>query len=53
MKGSAGKELLIVPEHLPFYLAFFEFVPNVRKRSKTLLPLLLQLLLLPTPTTSP
>ena len=32
---------------LPFYLAFFAFVHNVRKRGQALLPSLLQLLLLP------
>ncbi|MGB7205383.1 MAG: transposase [Anderseniella sp.] len=37
----------ISQEKLPFYLAFFEFVHNVRKRGKALLPSLLQLLLLP------
>ncbi len=34
-------------EKLPFYLAFFEFVHNVRKRGKALLPSLLQLLFVP------
>jgi len=37
----------ISQEKLPCYLAFFEFVHNVRKRGKALLPSLLQLLLLP------
>lgn len=32
-------------EHLPLYLGFFEFVHNVRKRGKALLPSLLGLLL--------
>lgn len=35
----------ISQEKLPLYLGFFEFVHNVRKRGKTLLPSLLQLLL--------
>jgi len=40
----------ISQEKLPFYLAFFAFVHNVRKRGKALLPSLLQLLLLPVST---
>jgi transposase-like protein len=43
----------ISQEKLPFYLAFFAFVHNVRKRGKALLPSLLQLLLLPASTTIP
>ena len=35
----------ISQEHLPLYLGFFEFVHNVRKRGKALLPSLLGLLL--------
>lgn len=42
----------ISQEKLPVYLAFFEFVHNVRKRGKALLPALLQRLLLPASTTS-
>jgi transposase-like protein len=34
----------ISQEKLPFYLGFFEFVPNVRKRGKALLPALIELL---------
>lgn len=37
----------ISQEKLPFYLAFFEFVYNVRARGKALLPSLLTLLLSP------
>ena len=37
----------ISQEHLPFYLAFFEFAHNVRRRGKELLPSLLSLLLAP------
>lgn len=37
----------ISQEKLPFYLAFFEFVYNVRARGKALLPSLLALLLSP------
>ena len=37
----------ISQEKLPVYLAFFEFVHNVRKRGKALLPSLLQLLFVP------
>jgi transposase len=36
---------LISQEKLPFYLAFFEFVYNIRKRGKALLESLLQTLL--------
>ncbi len=36
----------ISQEKLPFYLGFFEFVHNVRRRGKALLPALLTLLLL-------
>lgn len=43
----------ISQEKLPFYLAFFEFVHNVRKRGKALLPSLLQLLCLPASTVIP
>jgi len=32
-------------EKLPLYLGFFEFVHNVRKRGKALLPALLELLI--------
>lgn len=35
----------ISQEHLPFYLAFFEFIHNIRKRGKALLPSLLHLIL--------
>ncbi len=35
----------ISQDKLPLYLGFFEFVHNVRKRGKTLLPSLLQCLL--------
>lgn len=35
----------ISQDKLPFYLGFFEFVHNVRKRGKTLLPSLLECLL--------
>jgi transposase-like protein len=35
----------ISQEKLPFYLSFFEFVHNVRKRGKALLPALIELLL--------
>jgi transposase len=34
----------ISQEKLPLYLGFFEFVHNVRKRGKTLLPALIELL---------
>jgi transposase len=34
----------ISQEKLPFYLGFFEFVHNVRKRGKALLPALIELL---------
>jgi transposase-like protein len=34
----------IAQEKLPLYLGFFEFVPNVRKRGKALLPALIELL---------
>lgn len=37
----------ISQEHLPLYLGFFEFVHNVRRRGKALLPSLLSLLLTP------
>lgn len=37
----------ISQEKLPFYLGFFEFIHNVRKRGRALLPALLQTLLLP------
>jgi transposase-like protein len=37
----------ISQEKLPIYLAFFEFVHNVRKRGQALLPSLLQVLLAP------
>lgn len=37
----------ISQEKLPLYLAFFEFVHNVRARGKALLPALLSLLLAP------
>jgi transposase-like protein len=37
----------ISQQHLPLYLGFFEFVHNVRRRGKALLPSLLQLLLSP------
>jgi len=37
----------ISQEHLPLYLAFFEFVHNVRRRGKALLASLLSLLLAP------
>lgn len=37
----------ISQEKLPLYLAFFEFVHNVRKRGKALLPSLLSLLVAP------
>jgi len=35
---------LTMPEKLPLYLGFFEFVHNVRKRGKALLPALIELL---------
>ncbi len=35
----------ISQDKLPFYLGFFEFVHNVKKRGKTLLPSLLECLL--------
>lgn len=35
----------ISKEQLPFYLAFFEFIHNVRQRGKALFPSLLQLIL--------
>ena len=35
----------ISQEHLPFYLACFEFIHNIRGRGKALLPSLLQLIL--------
>jgi len=34
----------ISQEKLPLYLGFFEFVHNVRKRGKALLPALIELL---------
>jgi hypothetical protein len=34
----------ISQEKLPFYLGFFEFMHNVRKRGKALLPALIELL---------
>jgi transposase-like protein len=37
----------ISQQHLPLYLGFFEFVHNVRRRGKALLPSLLHLLLSP------
>lgn len=37
----------ISQEKLPFYLGFFEFIHNVRKRGRALLPALLQTLLSP------
>lgn len=37
----------ISQEKLPLYLAFFQFVHNVRKRGKALLPSLIELLLIP------
>ena len=37
----------ISQERLPIYLGFFEFVHNVRKRGRALLPALLSLLLAP------
>ena len=37
----------ISQDKLPFYLAFFEFVHNVRQRGKALLPSLLSVLLAP------
>ena len=39
----------ISQEKLPLYLGFFEFVHNVRKRGKTLLGALVELLVKPTP----
>jgi len=39
----------ISQEHLPLYLAFFEFVHNVRRRGKALLEALLAFLLAPEP----
>ena len=36
-------------EKLPLYLGFFEFVHNVRKRGKSLLSTLVELLVTPTP----
>lgn len=35
----------ISQDKLPFYLGFFEFVHNIKKRGKTLLPSLLECLL--------
>ncbi len=37
----------IAQENLPLYLSFFEFVHNIRKRGRHLLPSLLELLLCP------
>jgi len=37
----------ISQENLPFYLSFFEFVHNVRRRGKALLPSLLNVLFMP------
>lgn len=37
----------ISQEKLPLYLGFFEFIHNVRKRGKSLLPSLLSILLAP------